>query len=864
MSSPPGRRPPRPDAPELLPSIPSPLVGEAAPTYFDSDDGLEPSPSSGGNDLYAIVPPVADSRRYEILELIGQGGVGDVHRALDRTLRRVVAIKMLRANVAASPAMVRRFIQEAQIVAQLEHPAIVPVHELGRTEDGRWFITMKEVQGRTLRELIGTSHPTRAASQRTSADAWNMRRLIEAFRTVCSAVGFAHARGALHRDLKPDNIMVGDFGEVLVVDWGLARFLDDGLPQGEEATSGGSPTDTHLGAVVGTPAYMSPEQARSVREEQGPWSDVWALGGILYTILYGMPPYRGSAVEVLDQVRKGPPSAPHDAPPPPDELVAIWTRAMQMTASSRYRDANEMLTDLDAWVDGAAARDRALRLVTEARRRLPQLNALQVSATRMREKARASVVALRAGDPIGAKEAAWALEDEHERLRDEVENLWLDVSNQARLALTHSPGMPEARRLLADLYHERSARAEADQDRAAAREYRMLLAEVDDGAYAAFLRSDAEVALITEPAGARVRARRYAPLARRLVAQPFLPPGPPPLRGVRLPVGSYLIELTAPGRELVRLPLHNRRGAHWSHVRPGASRGQPVWLPPSGTLLEKERLVTAGWFVAGGDGEALGALPRQRLWLDDYTIATHPITHGDYLDFLNALVAGGQFRIAERHLPRYPDRRTEREVALYRRDEGTGRYALPVELDVQGIVASPTTPVVHVSWHDAMAYCHWLAAVTGLPWRLPGELEREKAGRGVDGREYPWGSFADPVFFCMQDSFLGQEGPPSVDEFNIDTSPYGVRWLAGGVQEWCADVWRPDGPPRRGSLVVQPDPPQSADLTPHSHEPRRVVRGGAWNMGERAGRCASRAGQAPSRRSSNLGFRVARTLVASE
>ena len=95
----------------------------------------------------------------------------------------------------------------------------------------------------------------------------------------------------------------------------------------------------------------------------------------------------------------------------------------------------------------------------------------------------------------------------------------------------------------------------------------------------------------------------------------------------------------------------------------------------------------------------------------------------------------------------------------------------------------------------------------------------------------------------------------------MDTSPYGVRWLAGGVQEWCADVWRPDGPQRRGSLVVQPEPLQSADLSPHSHEPRRVVRGGAWNMGARAGRCASRAGQAPARRSSNLGFRVARTLV---
>ena len=152
----------------------------------------------------------------------------------------------------------------------------------------------------------------------------------------------------------------------------------------------------------------------------------------------------------------------------------------------------------------------------------------------------------------------------------------------------------------------------------------------------------------------------------------------------------------------------------------------------------------------------------------------------------------------------------------------------------------------------------WLHTQTGHAWRLPCELEREKASRGVDGRSYPWGDHADPAFHCMRDSQTIAEGPAPPDDFPVDTSPYGVRGLAGGVQEWCADVFSPVGPAVGGDVVTVPRPPTEASTRPSGHEPPRTVRGGAWNLSADWGRAASRQGFDPGRRTSNIGFRLCR------
>ena len=205
--------------------------------------------------------------RYEDLGPIAGGSFGDVRRVRDTLLDRVVAMKLLRAEHADAPHLRRRFLVEAQITAQLQHPGIVALYDRGELAGGRLWFTMKEVRGRTLHEVIDELH---AASSPegfgTTPTGWTFRRLVDAFARIAQAIAYAHSRGVVHRDLKPDNLMVGEFGEVLVMDWGLARRagavepLEAGAPLAHEDTSASGLT--HHGDILGTPAYMPPEQSR--------------------------------------------------------------------------------------------------------------------------------------------------------------------------------------------------------------------------------------------------------------------------------------------------------------------------------------------------------------------------------------------------------------------------------------------------------------------------------------------------------------------------------------------------------------------------------------------------------------------------
>ncbi|RME26851.1 MAG: protein kinase [Deltaproteobacteria bacterium] len=803
-------------------------------------------------------------QRYKVSTLIGKGASGLVHRARDRALNRVVAIKTLKEDLAERRGMVARFIREARIVAQLEHPAIVPVHDLGQLPDGRWYITMKEVSGSTLRQLIKELHRARGNGPFVATETgWTFRRSIDAFRTVCAALGFAHDRGVIHRDVKPDNIMVGAYGEVLLVDWGLAKVLAE--PESDPLTSGddiSSPwvaergTRTRHGVVVGTPAYMSPEQARGETDRVGIRSEIWSLGGVLYTILYGRPPYRGRSKDVLRRVARRPPPA-IEGVPVPEQLVEIWRRCMRMDPDDRYPDTQAIIDDIDAWIEGTRTRQRALEKVAEARARLPELQEAKKAALTTGERARAAVRALRHTDSLATKEAAWALEQEAERLADRVENLYLEIATRARLALAERPGLAEARQLLADVYRERAEDAEARGNHKAAREYRALLAEHDDGRHAEYLRSDTLVHVETAPAGASVTIHQVRLHARRLVARRYAQTGPTPLRGLRLPVGRYLLEFTHPDCETVRYPIELRRGEAWMPVPPGADEPAPIELPPAGSLAGSERLVAAGWFPFGGDAESQGSFPRHRIWVDSFVMQIGPVTNAEYLAFLNDLVHHGRQDIAERYVPSLVSADKER-IPLYRFDRGLQRWVVPER--AAGLALLPESPVVGVTWHDAQAYCYWLRMKDGQPWRLPTEAEREKAARGVDGRVFPWGGYADPAFHCMQDSPIGNEGPPPVSVYPIDTSPYGIMGLAGGVREWCVDVFRPQGPSLRGSRPAVPGPPTRQDLVPDPRGHRRAVRGGAWDLPARACRAASRAGLRPMTRAANVGFRVVRSL----
>jgi serine/threonine-protein kinase len=231
-------------------------------------------------------PTLPDEGRYRLGPEIARGGMGVIYRAFDPVLGRDLAVKVLRPECARRPDLVRRFLHEAEVGAQLQHPGVVPVHEVGRLPDGRPYIAMKLVQGRTLAALLH-ERPGRAGSRQRPENATSvgadLPRFLRVFEQVCQTMAYAHARGVIHRDLKPLNVMVGEFGEVQVMDWGLAKRLRPG--------AAASPTETAVGTVLGTWVYMAPEQVRGEVERLDERTDVFGLGAILCEILTGRPPY---------------------------------------------------------------------------------------------------------------------------------------------------------------------------------------------------------------------------------------------------------------------------------------------------------------------------------------------------------------------------------------------------------------------------------------------------------------------------------------------------------------------------------------------------------------------------------------------
>lgn len=278
--------------------------------------------------------------RYELLAEQGRGGLGRVMRARDRRLGRLVAVKEL---LRTSELGEQLFLREAMITARLEHPGIVPVHEAGRWTNGDPFYVMKLVSGRTLKEVL-------AAATTTAERLALLPHLIAA----CEAVGYAHSEQVVHRDLKPANVLIGEFGETVVIDWGLARDLRvvDAVPLPALGSSPPSLSATVTGRVIGTPQYMPPEQARG--EAVGPAADVYALGAMLYELLAGRPPIEGDSVQaMLAQVHAGPPRAlAAVAPGVPADLEAIVVKAMARDVAERYPTARELAADLKRYQTG--------------------------------------------------------------------------------------------------------------------------------------------------------------------------------------------------------------------------------------------------------------------------------------------------------------------------------------------------------------------------------------------------------------------------------------------------------------------------------------------------------------------------------
>ncbi len=300
---------------------------------------------------------------HEVLGEAARGGMGLVERVRDRALDRVLARKRLHAVVLPGGSRLpldgkrlERFLREAQICGALGHPGVLPVHELGVDEHCEPYFTMPLVEGRTLAEILRLA--------RGGSAEWTPGRILEVLIKVCDTLAYAHQRDVVHRDVKPENVHVGRFGEVYLLDWGLARSGSEPEPEAARANRADGPADLTLeGEVLGTPLYMAPEQARGDRVAVGPLVDVYALGAILYEFLAGRPPYAGadgssgSSSQVLESLRAGPPvELDRIAPDAPRELVSICRRAMAREPARRYPSAVELGADLRAFVEGRVVR----------------------------------------------------------------------------------------------------------------------------------------------------------------------------------------------------------------------------------------------------------------------------------------------------------------------------------------------------------------------------------------------------------------------------------------------------------------------------------------------------------------------------
>lgn len=574
------------------------------------------------------------------------------------------------------------------------------------------------------------------------------------------------------------------------MDWGIAKGLGFDLAKHRNAVEAlPSAHRTAVGKVVGTPSYMSPEQAWGRREHMGPASDVYALGAVLYHMLCGRPPYDGVAETVVRLVReRGPPSvvdvlgAP--APPLAPALVSVCEVAMAREPEERFAHAGELADAMREFMRQDERNEAGLALVREAERGMAELQRMEEEITTMERAASMTLSMLPTWSPVSSKLPGWRLSEMAGRSRVDLARRQSEVEETLWSALSISPDLPQAKAALALLQRRALERAEALGDVHAAVERELWLRELDDGTHASFLAGAGAVSVVTEPTGARVRLLALEERDRQLRPRFERELGVTPIEQARIGRGSWLLELECPGGPTVAYPVSIGREEHWSGVPPEAWAPEPIPLPGPDDLGPDDVYVPPGWCVVGGD-EGTDALPRRRVWVSGFVIRRFPVTVREWDTFLEDLHRRGDVRDAmkrTRVAPYY-------QMYIWEaREDGLTRW---FDMDEVGDLV-----LRRFSRSDAKAYLEWERARTGQAWRLPSEYEWEKAARGTDGRRFPWGLAFDPAFAQVDGS---QVDPASVPRgtFGADRSPYGVRDLIGYASEFTCSPWAapavPDG-----------------------------------------------------------------------
>ena len=805
----------------------APVADDELPTAPAKPADLEPveaalkSPSYGSH----------VEERYQRLGEIGRGGMGRILQARDTEIGRDVAMKVLFRGAGAPENDLRRFWMEVQATGQLEHPSIIPIHDVGRLRSGDPFYVMKLLTGRTLAQIF---EDLRDNDAETVAE-FTRTKLLTAFQQIAYAVAFAHARGVIHRDIKPANIMIGRYGEAMLFDWGLAKLweapADDASERSDEppvrVDARISGANTIAGTITGTPQYMSPEATLGVPGSTTASSDVYGLGAVLYELLTLEAPFADLGfMPTIIKVREG------DVPPPrvraPQRQISIELEELCMAAMARdpaHRPtARALADDIGRILEGTRERERrqeeARARVKEGRSKVDRWKHLKGELGAVKAEASQLAKTVPPFAEVSAKSAIWALEDNAAALELDAINAFEQAETAFHKALGEVPDDREARSCLAALYYARFCDAEKARDPTGQRYFGSLVTRFDDGVWTKVLAGDGRLTVIAGDGPATVSMSRYVDVNRVLTPQDEVPLGAAPFGPSQVQLGSYLLTIRAPGFRDVRRPVRIGRMESVSvHVQ----------MRTEAELGPDFELVPAGPCILGGDALAHGAPDRRVVHVGELAVARDPVTCGEYLVFLNSL-AESDAEAAERRVPRIG----RDEGHYWHRDPDTGSYVLPPIEDGR-MKWQPRYPVFGVSYEDALAYIEWRAASTGERLRLPHEDEWEKAARGVDGRFFPWGDHFDPTFCKMKTSRdAPYPQPEEVGAFATDRSPYGMRDMAGGVRELC---WTSD-----------------------AGERLPVMRGGCWHDTGLFCRVAFRHVTKPDFVNTGLGFRLVKEL----
>jgi serine/threonine-protein kinase len=769
--------------------------------------------------------------RFSNLEEIGTGGTGTVIQGFEAALGRNIAIKTLNPAFRDKKKAVERFIREARATAQIEHPNIVPIHELGIMDDVGLFFTMKKVRGVTLKKILEDLED----GDETALKEYSLNSLLEIFLKACQGVAFAHSRGIIHRDLKPENIMVGDFGEALVMDWGLVKNLNDSEEDVEDIKLNLN-EDVALtidGTISGTPLFMAPEQAMGKNSEVNKRTDIYGLGTILYSILTFEPapfdPDFSSCADLLQAVSKGAFEPPGKHAPErkiPKELDAICMKAMATNPEDRYCSVKELISDIRAYRDGYSVSAYKDPLFTRFKKMcfrhsvmssviavaiFVALGYFTVSMTYLFVKYKLTVEAADEYKAKGNKDlknaqriysdlekvkASIILKEKTEkemRLEKLLSEADADAENNYSTALMLYSRVPEFLQQSAriksgvkEIMTNRIDYSLLTKDYAKTQKWIDLLRlwygdnfeklreeknikELEDIEKNVNLES--VVRINSVPEGAHLTLYKIKEnrfgVLNETSAQDL---GKTPINRLSFPQGSYLLKVTTDSGIRFNYPFLAEHGN---------SLDLNIIIPES--IPKGMVYIPAGDFYCGGEESREVRL--HKCFVAGFFIKEFEVTFGEYIKFWKELKSAN---LKRKYMSKV---RLNREIRAFSNawdKNGNLIKALNKEC-----------PLVGITEEAANAYCEWLGKKTGKEIRLPSCLQWEKAARGVDARDYVWGNeYQNGFAFTLENTEArkkyGRWAKPG--QFPKDVSVYGVYDTAGNVREYTRSKFLTGGP----------------------------------------------------------------------